>query len=143
MREARKVLRDPHDAEDAAQEALLRAWRGQPDDPARRDAWLGTIARREALRVMERRRPASPLDEEVHAAGEAHGWEERVLDGAWVDGLMAPLDRADRALLRMRYAEDMTQAEIARRLGQPEGTVKVRLHRLRLRLRHETEDGVP
>jgi RNA polymerase sigma-70 factor (ECF subfamily) len=35
----------------------------------------------------------------------------------------------------MRYGEDLTQAEVARRLGVPEGTVKVRLHRARRRLR--------
>jgi RNA polymerase sigma-70 factor (ECF subfamily) len=35
----------------------------------------------------------------------------------------------------MRYAEDLTQGAIARRLGIPEGTVKVRLHRARAKLR--------
>ena len=38
-------------------------------------------------------------------------------------------------LLRLRYNEDLTQAAIARRLGIPEGTVKVRLHRVRAKLR--------
>jgi RNA polymerase sigma-70 factor (ECF subfamily) len=41
----------------------------------------------------------------------------------------------DRSLLALRYAEDLTQSEVARRLGMPEGTVKVRLHRARRRLR--------
>jgi RNA polymerase sigma-70 factor (ECF subfamily) len=41
----------------------------------------------------------------------------------------------DRRLLAMRYVEDLTQAAIARRLGIPEGTVKVRLHRARNKLR--------
>ncbi len=45
------------------------------------------------------------------------------------------LDAADRELLRMRYDLDLTQVEIAARLGLPEGTVKVRLHRARARLR--------
>jgi RNA polymerase sigma-70 factor (ECF subfamily) len=35
----------------------------------------------------------------------------------------------------MKYEEDLTQATIARRLGIPEGTVKVRLHRARNKLR--------
>ena len=35
----------------------------------------------------------------------------------------------------MRYQEDLTQGAIALRLGIPEGTVKVRLHRVRAKLR--------
>jgi RNA polymerase sigma-70 factor (ECF subfamily) len=37
----------------------------------------------------------------------------------------------------LRYGEDLTQSAIARRLGIPEGTVKVRLHRARDKLRRE------
>lgn len=45
------------------------------------------------------------------------------------------LSERDRRLLEMKYGEDLTQATIARRLGIPEGTVKVRLHRARNKLR--------
>ena len=41
------------------------------------------------------------------------------------------LSERERRLLEMRYEEDLTQAAIAARLGIPEGTVKVRLHRAR------------
>jgi RNA polymerase sigma-70 factor (ECF subfamily) len=37
--------------------------------------------------------------------------------------------------MRLRYVEDLTQGQVAARLGVPEGTVKVRLHRARARLR--------
>jgi RNA polymerase sigma factor (sigma-70 family) len=47
---------------------------------------------------------------------------------------IASLER-DRQLLMLRYGEDLTQQAIARRLGLPDGTVKVRLHRLRHKLR--------
>jgi RNA polymerase sigma factor (sigma-70 family) len=47
------------------------------------------------------------------------------------------LDERDRQLIQLRYTEDLTQEAIARRLGVPDGTVKVRLHRLRHRLREE------
>jgi RNA polymerase sigma-70 factor (ECF subfamily) len=47
------------------------------------------------------------------------------------------LSERDRQLLRLRYEEDLTQATIAHRLGIPEGTVKVRLHRVRNKLRDE------
>src|SRR5205823_13010441 len=57
LRASRGVLKSPDDAEDAAQEAMLRAWRAhqrgsQPGHPA---AWMAQIARREALRVGARR----------------------------------------------------------------------------------------
>ena len=42
----------------------------------------------------------------------------------------------ERALVHLRYRHDLTQAEVARRLDLPEGTVKVRLHRIRKRLRN-------
>jgi RNA polymerase sigma-70 factor (ECF subfamily) len=37
-------------------------------------------------------------------------------------------------LLALRYEGDLTQEHVARIMGLPEGTVKVRLHRLRARL---------
>lgn len=45
------------------------------------------------------------------------------------------LDKRERELIQLRYDEDLTQQAIARRLGLPDGTVKVRLHRLRHKLR--------
>ena len=41
----------------------------------------------------------------------------------------------ERRLIRLRYMEDLTQGQVAEALGVPEGTVKVRLHRARARLR--------
>lgn len=48
---------------------------------------------------------------------------------------LADLSDRDRELLELRYEEDLTQKMIALRLGIPEGTVKVRLHRARDKLR--------
>jgi RNA polymerase sigma-70 factor (ECF subfamily) len=45
------------------------------------------------------------------------------------------LNDRDRELLTLRYNEDLTQSAIALRLGIPVGTVKVRLHRARDKLR--------
>jgi RNA polymerase sigma-70 factor, ECF subfamily len=53
--------------------------------------------------------------------------------------LLATLRPADRQLVWLRYFEDVTQANVARRLGVPEGTVKVRLHRVRKHLRRALE----
>jgi RNA polymerase sigma-70 factor (ECF subfamily) len=43
-------------------------------------------------------------------------------------------------LLLLRYGEDLTQPELARRLDLPEGTVKVRLHRIRKRFAEALEE---
>lgn len=64
--------------------------------------------------------------------------DEQVLatvESADLQAALADLSERDRRLLEMRYEEDLTQKMIARRLGIPEGTVKVRLHRARNKLR--------
>ncbi len=58
------------------------------------------------------------------------GTEERVD----VQAALNALTSQDQTLLMLRYDEDLTQSAIADRLGMPEGTVKVRLHRARAKL---------
>jgi RNA polymerase sigma-70 factor, ECF subfamily len=58
-----------------------------------------------------------------------------LLDRLDVRRAVAPLDARDRGLLALRYVADLTQPQIAQALGMPEGSMKVRLHRLRKRLR--------
>lgn len=141
MREAGWILRNPADAEEAVQEALLRAWRHRSRDVIRPSAWLSTIVRREALRIAERRRrqAASERSEEFTDVSVHQPWEAAVLDTVFVEGLLKGFDEGDQRLLRLRYVEDLTQPQIARQLGLAEGTVKVRLHRLRQRLRQQLE----
>src|SRR5258705_564498 len=69
LREARSVLGSGPDAEDAAQEAAMRAWRRRATCRDAPGAWIRTIARNEALRTVGRRRDEQPLE----AVGEVHG----------------------------------------------------------------------
>jgi RNA polymerase sigma-70 factor, ECF subfamily len=129
---------NPNEAEDIAQDALLRAWRRRSTlrDETRRKEWLGTIVRNEAFRHHSRVRP-DPVDEVDSWEGEE---DERIISTVERADLHAALKRLserDRKLLELRYEEDLTQEAIARRLGIPDGTVKVRLHRVRHRLRAE------
>lgn len=141
--EARGVLREPAEVEDAAQEALLRVWRSArtPEEVERPVAWLRRIARNEALRLRarERRRDEVPMEPALRELG-APGRETSVPERLAMIDLMATLPPADRQLVWLRYVEDLTQARVARRLGIPEGTVKARLHRVRDRLRRVTDD---
>ena len=93
------------------------------------------------------------LDDRVASPSEIPEAEPEAVPGA---ALETPLDRAltsvateqalsalgedERRLLRLRYEEDLTQGQVAAALGVPEGTVKVRLHRVRARLRSSASD---
>lgn len=133
---AYRYASNPSEAEDIAQDALLRAWRRRSTlrDSDRRNQWLATIVRNEAFRQHARVRPDPTATIEFREGAE----DERVLAAVELADIHAALGRLsdrDRRLLEMKYQEDLTQAMIARRLGIPEGTVKVRLHRARNRLR--------
>jgi len=126
------------EAEDIAQDSMVRAWRKRSTLRNReaRKSWLATIVRNEALREFARKRPSPSDIIEV-----AHGIDdERVLatvERADLHAALERLNKRDRQLVRLRYDEDLTQEAIAHRLGIPLGTVKVRLHRVRAKLRRE------
>jgi RNA polymerase sigma-70 factor (ECF subfamily) len=141
LREARRLLGSEQDAQEAAQEALLRAWRRR--DRQRQDGgevwWVRQIARNEALRQLARRArtrdlytqapvellDAVPSRQDVSQLAEIIDLREAIAE-------LAPRDAL---LLRLRYEQDLTQPRLARLAGMPEGTVKIRLHRIRGRLR--------
>jgi RNA polymerase sigma-70 factor (ECF subfamily) len=136
LREARRLLSGP-DAEDAAQEAALRAWRKQGEcrSQSARAAWVAKIARNEALRLISSGRPTVQMDEE-------HAGHPAVPDStgdsiAQLDFELATrgLSRHEKLLVRMRFINDLSDAQIAEMLGTPVGTAKVRVHRLRAKLR--------
>lgn len=133
---AYRYASNPSEAEDIAQDALLRAWRRRSTlrDSERRNQWLATIVRNEAFRQHARVRPDPVATLETDEGAD----DERVLatvERADLHAALNRLDERERLLLRLRYDEDLTQAAIARRLKIPEGTVKVRLHRVRAKLR--------
>lgn len=135
---AYRYTSNPSEAEDIAQDALLRAWRRRSTlrDEARRNEWLGTIVRNEAYRSYSRTRP-DPVDTIEAKEGAEDDRIVSTVERADLHAVLARLDERDRQLIQLRYDEDLTQEAIARRLSIPTGTVKVRLHRLRDKLRRE------
>jgi RNA polymerase sigma-70 factor (ECF subfamily) len=141
LREARRVLACDHDAEEAAQDALLRAWRGRSRQSTRgaEVSWVRSIARNEALRVLSRQ----TLRRDLYTEGQAElldgvpATQDNSLLAEIIDlrNAIAELAPRDALLLRLRYERDLTQGRLARIAGMPEGTVKIRLHRIRGRLR--------
>jgi RNA polymerase sigma-70 factor (ECF subfamily) len=143
LREARRLTGDDHAAEDVVQLTLARAWRHRAAcaDPGAPLPWVIAIARNEArrwfVRPAAREIPGEVADD--RRLGGVASAEDRTLVKLSVEQVVNRLSPDDRRLLTLRYAEDLTHSEIARRLSWPEGTVKVRLHRLRRRLATELE----
>jgi RNA polymerase sigma factor (sigma-70 family) len=133
--ETRRILGTGHRAEDAAQEAIIRAWRYW-DRRSHSDAvvaWVRTIARREAYRIAGQA-PRETLTDEVEACS-SDDPQARRIDAVDVRRALRCIDRRDRQLLLARYWQELPHAETARRLGMTEATVRVRLHRLHNHLR--------
>jgi RNA polymerase sigma-70 factor (ECF subfamily) len=126
------MLGNGPDAPDAAQEAMLRAFRARsrcltPEAP---QAWVRAIARREALRVIAHRPGLETLAPEPDDAPAQDGDDvQRVLDRITAQTALARIEPPDRALLLRRYVLDQSSREIAAELAIAPATVRVRLHR--------------
>ena len=138
LREAQRMLAR-EDAEEAVQEALTRAWKRSgscrtPDEPM---AWFLQITRHEALRQLDRRRRIAEREREGAELTELPCHEpavDRLLGEVATEQALAALRPEERRLIELRYVDDLTQPQVARMLDIPEGTVKVRLYRLRRQL---------
>lgn len=139
FRVALRILTNEAEAEDAVQEAFLRAYdaltEGRFGDGERLEAWLVTIVTRVAIDTLRRRRvrqgaqgaapPSSALSEDQLAA---------VIElGRWLEGL--PPDQ--RAAVVLRFMEGLTSREVAEALGVSEGAIEQRILRARAALRRK------
>jgi RNA polymerase sigma factor (sigma-70 family) len=150
FRTAYVVTGSAADAEDAAQEAFVKAYRAldrfRPDAQFR--PWLLRIVANEArnrvrssgrrqhleLRLAEGFRPgdAAPSPEAVALAGDER---RRLL------AMVNTLSGDDRRVIACRYFLDLSSEETAATLGVPEGTVKSRLSRALARLRTQVQEA--
>lgn len=135
---------DPVLAEDAAQQAMLRAWKhcskAPHGDPA---PWVRVIARREALRILGRRREL-PVEE---AAGPVARSEpvDYALERLLLLDAVRTLSDNERLAVLMHYWGDLSQASIAVAMQVPLGTIKIRIHRAKAKLNaalRESQDPI-
>jgi RNA polymerase sigma factor (sigma-70 family) len=150
FRTAYLITQNAADAEEAAQEGFVKAYRalgrfrtGEPLRP-----WLLTIVANEA---RNRRRSAGRRTTlaawaagEEHRSGEAAPSPEAALLAgerrAELLGALARLRDDDRLVIGCRYLLELTEAETAAALGLRRGTVKSRMSRSLARLRSELGD---
>ncbi|HEY7393448.1 MAG TPA: sigma-70 family RNA polymerase sigma factor [Gemmatimonadaceae bacterium] len=138
---ARYLLRDEHDAQDAVQDAVLRALRyfdGYRDGDAR--AWLLTIVRNRCFTWQRRewaRRSVIPFVGDVWDAADPREADAAAIersDRAALERLIGTLPTEFREVIALREIEDLSYREISEILGVPIGTVMSRLGRARKRL---------
>ena len=142
LHETRRILRDQHEAEDAAQEAIVRAYRAQhtcrtPQTPA---PWIRVIARREAFRRHSQSRDELTLDEHLEPSRDDP--HEQTVNRVLAMQLLRHATPTERELLIRRYVLDQTSNQIADALAVPSTTVRVQLHRITNRIRdmHQPSD---
>lgn len=135
-------------AEDVVQETMINVWtKAGFYDPAKGSAlaWIFTIARN--LRIDRIRRETSrPISElgDFDAPSDDRGSEEIVLqkdEARTVTRALSKMPPEQMEILVLSFIEDVTQAEIARRLGLPISTVKSRMRRAYSALRTTLEDS--
>jgi RNA polymerase sigma-70 factor, ECF subfamily len=126
------LLGDAHDAEDATQDALVRAWQSLRSlrDPDGFRPWFDRILVNLCRDRLRRRRRIRflPLDGAVEVA-QARDPFGAVLDRDELLARLSVLDADERIVVVLHYWADLTLVSIARALGWPIGTVKSRLHR--------------
>ena len=143
-----RVLNNVKDAEEVVQEAFVQIWEKAASYDERRGkplTWAMTLTRNKAIDRLRRVQRRNRLHDEVEQ--EAQIWD-RVLDRdssdeaaahetqAIVRSAVIQLSDDQRRAIELAFFSGLTQHEIAKRLDEPLGTVKARIRRGMMKLRH-------
>jgi RNA polymerase sigma-70 factor (ECF subfamily) len=125
---ARRILRRNELAEEAVQDAFMRAWRAARSfDPKRGAArsWLYAILRNCALSILrDEGRFASDQEEPEQAVPSSEHAIAQLPESSALRRCLEKLDASRRAVVVLSYVHGLSHAELAGRLGVPLGTVK-------------------
>jgi RNA polymerase sigma-70 factor, ECF subfamily len=128
---ARRVMRDPDDARDAAQEAMakvclrLQQFRGESQFAT----WLHRLVLNTCRDALDRRRRHEPLTEELHAIADTSELRRELCES------LAAVPEQQARVVMLKHALGYSFEEIANAAGVPVGTAKCQAHRGRARLR--------
>lgn len=131
---ALRILHEAAEAQDVVQEVFVQVWRQAVRYDAARgspEAWVCTITRTRALDRLRRRAARREGPARAGPAPSGIAPDETLA----VRSALRSLSADQRQALELAYFEGLTQSEIARRLGEPLGTVKSRIRAGMLRLR--------
>ncbi|HEV8492827.1 MAG TPA: RNA polymerase sigma factor [Candidatus Angelobacter sp.] len=143
FRIAYSILRNHHDAEDAAQECFLRVWKhkdrlhevNNPKTWLARIAWITALDKRRSSRAMV------SLSDDQSAIPDSAPVADEQLAGAemqqMLERLIAGLPEELRHPLELSTVQELNSAEIAEVMKIPEGSVRTRLFRARKQLKEK------
>jgi RNA polymerase sigma-70 factor, ECF subfamily len=119
------ILQNREEAEDAVQDALVKAWksRWRVRDPEKFPAWLATIARYRARDVFRKRRTV-PLPAAIEEAVEASEPTADTDLDRQLHSALAALPEVHRSALTLRYFEEMDYQTIENLLGLSNGALR-------------------
>jgi RNA polymerase sigma-70 factor, ECF subfamily len=146
------ILRDPEQAKDAVQNALVRAWRDLPTlrDPDRFQSWLHRLlvnACMDEARRERRHRLDVDIADPTIATPAVRDEASSIADRDQLERGFLRLEPEMRAVIVLHHYLDLTVPDVAATLGIPVGTVKSRLHRalelMRAALDADARIGVP
>jgi len=145
-----RMLGNRHEAEDAAQEAFIRAYVNiDTYNPAMKfSSWLYRIATNLSIDKLRKKKPDVYLDEEVSGAEGLTMYSQLPAADASPEDTVETLELQEtvqkaiqklpekyRSVIVLKYIEDLSLQEISEILDLPIGTVKTRIHRGREALR--------
>lgn len=128
---ALRVLGDTAAAEDVMQEVFMQLWRNPRAFNGSRGslgAWLAVITRHRAIDLLRRRKTETDIEEVVVAVdlriddeADKHAFLSKIRN------VLSGLPEEQRTALEMSFFDGLTHAEIAKKTGNPLGTIKTRI----------------
>jgi RNA polymerase sigma-70 factor (ECF subfamily) len=134
-----RILGNREDAEEAIQDAFLRAYKalGDYEDRERFAAWLTRIVVNQCRTVLARTRRREAVFLDVDPVALDLAAESAPTGGHWpaLEEALARLPLEQREAIVLRYADDLTYEEMSRITGAGESALKMRVQRAFVRLR--------